>query len=1057
MPAILRLDPVGSGKDALASNLLRAGLRQAKAFPRLWVLTATRRQAFALREGLAAQSRDAACFNIETFTFYQLNQRLLSLARQPARGISPDAQIALLRQLVARMQSRGELRHFAGIASARGFIEVVAAFITELKRNGIADADFMRAAQDAKERDIAHIYQRYQRELIARDLVDVEGEGWLALARLRRDPIMVADVDLLLVHGFDQFTPVQARTLAQLASVIPQTHITLTLLPGKAGEISRRGALARDQLSKAFEEAGVALQTQSVPGDDSQRHPGLLALGRVLFQNRAAADSSDAIRMLAMPSEVDEVKAVLRRVKRQLRDGVRPDDILIALRDWGRYEAHFRTVGAEYGLPLRLVRPSALASHPLVARLIDLLQLGQHCRRRDLLDILRSPYLISGLDEPDIDLLDRVSRQQLFVRGSSDDWIAMINRAGSASHDSEDAEANDAFATLAERLQRFFTCVTPPTAASFHESMMWLENLLPESAADAGDIGLHAPTPESDSDNLAAGDSAALDRVRQTLRQASRTQALLRSSDDAAPEIAWDDFWSDICYALERAAAPEEVWVDSGKTLVATATDARGLPHDHVYIVGLAEGVFPLSPAEDPLFLDSERLDLSDRGIPLAPAAERVDDSGLFAELTSLARVSLTVSRAQYQDGKPRLESVLWRSLRSAFPRQPVIAAPAGHVASTRDAASPGELLLALADDSNAEDALRHWLPGRPALSEAWRRVARGVAIESSRLSRQPPNNFSGQLQADDSLGRIEAQLGGERIWSASQLKDYGLCGFRFFAKRLLKLEADDEPSAGYDVLQLGALNHSILEETYARFRDLRLAIKRDNLGSALQIFDEVAAHALARAPATHGFHAPAAWQAERDMLQRRLRAAIIADFADDSPLNQLDGTRTVRSVESYFGDIAVELPSGEKLRLRGLIDRVDQAGSKLLVVDYKTGTTAINRVEMENGRDFQMMTYVLALRQMLARSGSPATVKGGLFWHLRSLKTSGRLDVAAEADQAAMDKALSHIERYLSAARRGSFPAQPTGDAAACASYCEFTRLCRVSIVNRSKASLDG
>ena len=40
----------------------------------------------------------------------------------------------------------------------------------------------------------------------------------------------------------------------------------------------------------------------------------------------------------------------------------------------------------------------------------------------------------------------------------------------------------------------------------------------------------------------------------------------------------------------------------------------------------------------------------------------------------------------------------------------------------------------------------------------------------------------------------------------------WGLCGFRFFSRRLLHLEPYEEPESGLDALQLGSLNHKILE-----------------------------------------------------------------------------------------------------------------------------------------------------------------------------------------------------------------------------------------------------
>ena len=102
-------------------------------------------------------------------------------------------------------------------------------------------------------------------------------------------------------------------------------------------------------------------------------------------------------------------------------------------------------------------------------------------------------------------------------------------------------------------------------------------------------------------------------------------------------------------------------------------------------------------------------------------------------------------------------------------------------------------------------------------------------------------------------------------------------------------------------------------------------------------------------------------------MLIRRLRALIKLDFSAESPLNRIAGNRRVYDVEHSFEQVEIELPElGERLRMRGMIDRIDLVDGQLILLDYKTGTTRIDRSEMEVGRDFQMMTYVSALAAVL-------------------------------------------------------------------------------------------
>lgn len=1079
MPADLYLAPVGADKTAtVVDGLLDTIQHKGQTLPKVWVLTANRRQQLNFRQRLLDRSSaQATFFNIEHFSFYALNRHLLNLAAQPARKIEPQTQLALLRNLTERLNAEGELRHFHRIASTRGFIEVLAELINELKQNGVEVEQFARAASSAKDRDIAAVYRHYQQALKDSGLVDVEGEGWLALATLRRNRNIAADVDLAIVDGFDQFTPVQALLLAELANSVPRVDITLTTLPARAGVFSRRSELTLTRLEKAHKQVGSTLHLKTLPALSNNRHPDLEQLGQWIFQARPVASGGNAIRLLAMPSESEETKAVLRAVKRQLLGGVRADDILIAIRDWDRYASHFRHVQREFELPLTLQNQPLLHKIPVIDLLIDVLDLTPHFRRSDLLDVLRSPYLVSGLSEADIDLLERISREQILLYGAKENWIEMVSYAaiprqweyddGYVELTREQAE------NLARRLARFLEGITPPASADAASFVAWLGRLIDsntqieEETRDMAEV--FSPTIRvSISDGSPADpaimqrDMAALRSLYKITRDLLLTRQILQSGLGEPGEVEWHQFWSELKYALQNSSGLETDFDRNGRVLVTTATESRGLPHKHVYILGLAEGLFPAVARDDPIYLDSERERLQSQGIQLETQAERVDDRGLFAELINLPRQSLTLSRPTVKDGKIWLESYLWRSVLQAFPQLPVKTAAVGQVLPLREAASPAELMTSLADrlaqdqatGSDDIGALRAWLESHASLAFYWRRIRRGTELELSRLSTRPHDQFSGHLSHPHLRAVTERKLGIGRVWSASQLKDYGLCGFRFFAKRLLRLDEVKDPQAGFDSMQLGQLNHKILEDTYRRVRDFGLSIHEDNLDQALEIFERIALKRLDSAPQDFGFLAGAGWQAEKMMLFRRLQALIKLDFSAKSPLNRIAGDRRVYDLEYSFDDVEIDLPElGERLRLRGMIDRIDVAGGRLILVDYKTGSTTIDRSEIEAGRDFQMMTYVLALGAELDHAVSPPQMSRVMFWHLRNLKTSGEIDLDNAEDLEAIAVARARVAENLRDGRAGRFPVRPTGfEAGKCARYCEYGRLCRVNVTGRYK-----
>ncbi len=1071
MAGRLHLAPPGADKTAEMLKQLRRVTASRWDLPRIWVLLTSRQQERNFRQRLIDDdTADSVHFNIEFFDFARLHARLLKMASMPLRRLNAAARYGLLRRLLHDMLAAEELRVFHGIADTRGFLTVLARHFDELKQSGVRALSYAAAAQSAKDHELATIYTRYQSLLKDKRLADSAGEGWLALETVQQQPDLVAGCALMLVDGFEQFTRVRAHLLAAMASAIPQLHITLTATNDMG--LPRRSAITRRRLEEAFAAASVPLRIVQIDAH-SQSHADLQGLSRAIFSDEPASEHSSVLHMIAMPSPAKEVRAVLRVVKRRLLDGARPDDILIVLRGPQHYAKALTAAGREFGLPLLVHAEAPASATPVIASLLDLLGLAPRFRRRDLLDALRSPYIQSGLDTPQIDLLDRISREHKLTGGSRDDWLSIIELARGKAYGADEDEVLTQLTgaqadALAEGLDAFMTAVTPPTIAPTRDYVAWLDGLLGEAprsevtAADNDDnngefslrvrqLARSDESPQSRRDSRAL---AGLDAILRGMRAADNVQRLT----GGAEAIEWAQFYGDLAHALEAPLLRNRDRSRRGKVLVTTADEALGLPHAHVFILGLAEGVFPAEMREDPLCLDSERRTWRARGIPLDSRVDRGDEQSLFYELLALPQESLTLSRPTFKDGKPWQASHFWGAVKRVYPQQPIESAGLGAVVMPEYAASEGELMLALAswlsdgESRKPASALRHlaWL--RAEMPGTWRRVQLGRAVERGRLSNQPFDNYSGVLSQPHLLAEVARKLGPKRVFSASQLNDYGVCGFRYFAKRLLKLEEFEEPELGADALQLGSLNHAILQHTYEQIAEQGSPINEANRDAALVIFAEVADELLEHAPRAFNFRATAAWQEEKQLIKARLAALIRQDFSAKSPLAKKDGgPRHVQELEREFDNLEIALSGMESLRVRGLIDRIDRVDGKLVVVDYKTGSKRIPESDLTAGRNVQMLVYLAALQQLTREDD----VAGGLYWHLGSLQASGRIQLEDDEDQAALQSASQTIARNLQQGRSGAFPVHATSiENGKCVRYCEFARLCRRNNTSRYKAT---
>lgn len=1071
--AQLILAPVGAGKTEFVLTEIHRHYAH-NPFARIWVLLASQQQEFALRERLFRGDSADTYFNIEFFRFSSLYQRLLDMAGKPQRLLNKQGQVVLLRHLIGEL----DLPLFAPVAHTNGFVRITENWIEELKQNRVNADDYQRVAQSARDHDLATIYRAYQNALITHNLMDEEGQGWLAVEALQHDTHLLAhaQVDVLIVDGFDQFSHTQTDLLAQLSKQVSQLLITLTQVTGREATIGRRFSTAKTELERAFDRTDVTLSTSPIGGIATSKHRDLTHLVHSIFSRNAQKRTmGGGITFLEAPTHADETASVLRHVKGLLQDGVAPEEILITVRDWEHYRRHLTAYGRKYGLPMVLHYEEPLTETPFMMTLTALLQLATaQFPRRGVLDALRSPYVNgAGFSSEEIDLLEAISAQQIVLYGR-EAWLSgIINSAQQPQFDENGDEfitsgispdrAND----LAQRLTAFFDAITPPTEATLSEFILWIETLVGADPildvdADEDEILTHNPASLNMLMALRAGDNNWLWRdllviqaIKHCLAQMNMAHAQLRPIIGTEKLMTWDNFHAQVIITLANGKTSPRP-SRAGRILVTSAIGGRGLPHAHVFILGLSESIFPAPIPQDPLYLESERTRLSIAlpDNPIKTQMEQRDDEGVFYELICLPTQSLTLSRPTLKDGKEWLPSPLWRGAMAVYLDAPQhiaqykigVGKSVGLAQSVTADEAFTALSIALTNGDNADLGMGAWLINTH--PHDWQAIHTQRKIELGRMEHRK-TAYSGVLSATAMRDYVQNRLGENYTWSATRLSDQGLCGFRFFAKYMLNLTERKDPQAGMDVLQRGSVLHAILEAVYAHIREKGLAVSYTNLQTAHDLLDAIGAQMLATAPHDFGFRPTPLWEQEKINILQKLHRFIEQDFNPEKDVIttkfDISGERVPYRLEAGFGfdtaplwlDLGADVG---KIRLRGKIDRMDIIGNSVVVMDYKSGSTEIKIDEISGGRNYQMLVYLAAARQI----ATGYTVAGGLFWHLSDVKAKGILNTQSHTH--ILEDGMNHLAHQISASREGDFAIEPNKPQAngLCSRYCEFGKFCR-------------
>jgi ATP-dependent helicase/nuclease subunit B len=429
----------------------------------------------------------------------------------------------------------------------------------------------------------------------------------------------------------------------------------------------------------------------------------------------------------------------------------------------------------------------------------------------------------------------------------------------------------------------------------------------------------------------------------------------------------------------------------AGKLFVGAVEDLRGRAFDVVFVLGLAEKVFPPRVLEDPLLTDEARRAL---GPNLMLTEERVAHERLLLRLAvgaARSAVVLTFPRFDVEHGRPRVPSFyglevlqavdgelpafdeLYRRADLGAAARMGWPAPANPALSIDDA----EYDLSVLDQWRAQagektGGTRYSLLSNPHLARALRFRARRWEIARF-------NEADGLVLSPEAVPALLAdQQLSARDYSATALSLVAACPYRFFLHAIVGL-AERERVAELDELDergRGVLFHGIQRE-FLRQAKLRgmLPITRDNLGQAEALLEEVFGTEVARvreelAPASERVFELSLNTARTDLrqwiaLMAQERSWVPVHFELGFGLSPSDQ----RDPESRLE--AVQLAEG--LRLRGAIDLVEQGahpgpdGRPLVrATDHKTGSAELKASAITAGaRVLQPLLYALALERL--------------------------------------------------------------------------------------------
>jgi len=1010
-------------------------------------------------------------------TFRELPERLGTSGRVPCGEFE---RVVLLGHVLRRAARRvfGSTRH------PEDFVDGVDRLFGELAAEDVAAERFAAALtalgerddfEVARDADLAAAYALYQRELARENRRDGR-DNWADCARaIRADPVGLGkrlggrrEIRIFGLHDLRGGWPILLAALKQSPALD-----RVTIYSGEVVELDRALECEVVRLDEP-ESIAVRLFVPAVRADAS--HSGRTSppvplsvpeRGDVVNPpspggrggqgvriggagpSRAPDPASERAVVVAAPDAEREAEEIARRVRSLADAGVPLERIAVVSRQARPYMDLVVNALERFGVPATARRRFAYREIPVIRAVLALLDAAaEGWSRHGLAELAEQPYFGSELSVRILNFAGYRSK----ISGL-DGWREALARLEDEARERERQEqageeldeyrkplpssarvaaARAAFARFTEQA-RALTGARP-----LAEWLAWLERFLGDDPWGVQRRIYRVPERRFE---VARLDLRGWKDLKEILAEWGRAVERWGGGDE---RLGVDGFRVRLAELLSGDAA---VWGETQRGVrVLEGLAAAYRAFDHVFIVGMNAGRFPVRAPLSPILEESDRERLAAAGIPLElRAAWDRRERELLRALVAAARTPPTASYA-------RLDAAGWELVRSSF-------------------------VDALAEAGGAPEETiptdRVVTPGLPLYpsEEVARHAAAAARIELLRKT-GAVSPYNGLIEDAELLRWLGEYFGDDQLWSPTQLEAYAKCPWAYFSGRLLRIEKLEEPDEELDPAARGVVLHDALHRFYdgakarlgrpvlLRAADLKWAVPL-----ALAALDD----AIAAAGDSTWLGHPALRDAKRQEMRRILEGYLAWEVGLNEEMYDPRKKKAPAMVRTGVeaGELAIPEAvldrNGVRFRYRGTIDRVEvgvddrvAAGGYVAAVDYKTSLPGVpgsgDPKAWADGVVLQVPLYAHALTQLRPgvrvarveyRSLRTPQAAHSLQLHQVEPKKGLLLPNAEARDlmQRALDAVAAHVRR----ARGGEFPARPA-PSCGCPPFCHAWDICRVA-----------
>lgn len=942
------LGRAGSGKTETLRRALAQALAQGKG--RL-VMLVPEQFSFETEKAMLALCGPQGADRIQVYSFTRLAEAVFREEGGGAgRRLSDGGRRVLMASALAACEDQLEL--YRDAARNGRVNDLMLTAVNEMKMCGVTPERLSEAAEalgdrglGKKLREIALLYGAFE-ALVSASYLDSRDD----LTRLR-DALETSEFfrgATVAVDSFDGFTVQELEVLGQILRKAESVTVALCTDGTPQGDTGLFALVerTRGRLTRLARERGVPVgPDQLLTGAPRFREENLkLWEGQLFSQGETlAAPDCRGVRVFSAKDVYEEAEFVAASVRRLTAErGWRYRDIAIVCRSPERYVGSLDVALKKRGIPCFVSQPDRVDAQPVTRFILGAFEaVASGLATEDLLEMLKTG--LSGFTTQEISDLENYAFLWRITRGDWNQPFVRHPRGFGQEMTGEDRAALDRLEGLRQRLtqplRRFAEGTKDASGAAISEAVFrLLEDFRLEETLPAFCAGLEAAQ-----DGLGASLAAKQRRVWDSLMELlDQFHSIL--GERRIPRERYYRLLREVVAKEDVSEIPQT----TDQVVFGTAGQVRQSAPKAVFLLGAAQGDFPLAPKSSGVFSDAERRELIAMDLPLGDPLEQkaLEERYLAYAVACAPSELLTISWPRTAGGEEKEPGELVAAALAVFPTLEVLRdLPDEFYADTREAAF-SRMAARYTENTSEAAALRALFTGREEYAGRLDALARTAGRRPAKIQ-------------DPALAR---RLFGENLFlSPTQIETYHSCAFKYFCRYGLRVQ--ERRPAQVDALAYGTLVHYLFERVFPQGHAALAQITEEELLRWVrELIAQYAQENLGGLELLTG--------QDRYRLDRLARSAckLIRHVQEELAKSRFEP----RYFELRLGEepgcppLRIEDGAGGVVTVGGTIDRADlceiDGKEYVRVIDYKTGHKVFQLVDVLYGLNMQMLIYLAAL-----------------------------------------------------------------------------------------------